>query len=344
MTTITLRPAAPSDGFTEPAVGLSGALRSAREIAAKWGAGGLTYMALREGNRLCFSPDGRACLGYAVAAGAGVALGAPTGPPGSVGALVERFEGEVCSRGLRPAFCGVPEGFVATLTEHGYRVASIGDEALVDPARVSLRGKDWREVRVALNRASREGVTFSWVPTDDRTHRFLEELGGISRDWLSGKRLPELRFALGGLASLTDPAVRLGLATDGEGRGLGFVSWVPAGDGWMMELLRRRRDSMPGLADYLVASSLLAFQAEGSRYASLSGTPLANVAARQPSAIHRTVLSLLSSLRPLYDYEGLRRFKLKFNPRWEQLYIAYTGAGGLPRAVFAVARACAPLT
>ena len=41
-----------------------------------------------------------------------------------------------------------------------------------------------------------------------------------------------------------------------------------------------------------------------------------------------------------YDYRGLHRFKNKFNPRWEPLYIAYTGWGGLPRTLLAVARAC----
>ena len=297
---------------------------------SRWGASGLTYMALREGNELCFSPDGLACLGYAVAGGAGVALGGPAGPQESVLALVDRFSQDMRSRGLRPVVCGIPGESAASLAERGYRVTSIGDEALVDPATVSLRGKEWREVRAALNRAGRLGLSFSWAPPQQRTERLLQEVRRVSQDWLSGKRLPELRFAMGSVAALADPAVRLGTAADCKGRVLGFISWVPvpAKGGWMLELLRRRRGAMAGLSDYVVASSLLSFQQEGSRYASLSGTPLANGVARQRSPLSLALLALLSPARPLYDFEGLRRFKGKFNPKWEPLYLAYTGLGG----------------
>ena len=39
-----------------------------------------------------------------------------------------------------------------------------------------------------------------------------------------------------------------------------------------------------------------------------------------------------------------KHFKAKFNPRWEQLYVAYEGPLGLPRALLGIARACAPET
>lgn len=299
-------------------------------------------MALREGNHLCFSPDGEACLGYALTGGACLVLGPPAGPWASAQALLERFDDDARSQGLRPVFCGIPKSVASVLVRRGYRVTSIGDEALVDPADISLTGKEWREVRSALNRAARTGIRFSWVSPQDRTEQLYHDAQEVSLEWLSRKRIPELRFAVGSMSSLSDPSIRLGTATDEQGLLLGLVTWVPVPkqDGWMLELLRCRSNVMAGLADYLVATSLLAFQREGCRYASLSGTPLANVKYQAHSMSTRTFLAILSIVRPFYDYRGLHRFKNKFNPRWEPLYIAYTGWGGLPRTLLAVARAC----
>ena len=156
--------------------------------------------------------------------------------------------------------------------------------------------------------------------------------------WLRGKRPPELRFAFGGAGALLDPDARAAAAEDAEGRMAGFITWVPAGDGWMLELLRYRPGVMAGLADYLTASSLLAFRDEDCPYASLSGAPLTNLTACAPWT-NAALAALRHAARPLYNADGLRRFKQKFNPAWTPLYLAHTGRFGLPRAALAILRA-----
>ena len=63
--------------------------------------------------------------------------------------------------------------------------------------------------------------------------------------------------------------------------------------------------------------------------------PLANL----DGAPSWTLAALRRAARPLYDADGLRRFKQKFNPTWTPLYLAHTGRFGLPRAALAILRA-----
>ena len=297
-------------------------------------------MGLREGADL-FAADGReACLSFRVNARIAVALGPPVGPATASAGVFRDFRRWCSRRGLRAALCGLPGEHAASARAAGFDITPAGDEAIVDPRRVDLRGKSWREVRAALNRARSRNLSFRWLSLEERIAR-QSEVDSVSEAWLQGKALPELRFALGSGASILDPRARVGVAEDAAGRLMGFATWVPASGGWMLELLRYRPGAMAGLADYLVASSLLQFRDEGCAYASLSGTPLANVTGETPWA--KAALSLLRwSSRPAYNFEGLRLFKQKFNPTWEPLYVAHTGHFGLARASVAILRACLP--
>lgn len=304
---------------------------------------GLSYLATSGRKRRLVSDDDRASLSYVPVAGVALVLGAPAGQRTSVPNLADKFLAVCGAEKLRPVLLGVPRWVAEDLESRGFRSLSVGDEAVTNLEDVHLRGRVWRDVRLALNRAERKDVIFEWVAAKQRTPLLLAELRSVSRAWLARRLLPELHFAFGDMQQTTDPSVRLGVARSAEGRIEGFVTWVPAAGqgGWMLDLLRGRPGSMNNrLSEFLVGSSMLAFRREGSRLASLGGTPLAHVDRRQwPGG--RWVFSPLAALaRPLYDFEGLRRFKRKFNPTWHPLYLSYRGRFGLAAALTAVALAC----
>ncbi len=290
-------------------------------------------MGLREGSRRFFF-DGQPRLGFRVAAGAAVALGPPVGPPETAPSVLHGFRDWCCERGLRAVVCGLPADLTGAARAAGYNLTPAGAEAIVDPRHFQPQGRRWREVRAARNRARARGLRFRWMTLEECAAR-RREIDAVSQVWLRTKRPLELRFAFGGAGALLDPATRAAAAEDAHGRIAGFVTWVPARGGWMLELLRYRPGVMAGLADFLAAASLLAFRDEGWPYASLSGAPLASL----DGAPSWTLAALRRAARPLYDADGLRRFKQKFNPTWTPLYLAHTGRFGLPRAALAILRA-----
>jgi lysylphosphatidylglycerol synthetase-like protein (DUF2156 family) len=97
--------------------------------------------------------------------------------------------------------------------------------------------------------------------------------------------------------------------------------------------------------EFLIGSAVLAFQADGMRFVSLSGAPLARSASTtEPAAVERLLDMLSRELEPVYGFRSLHAFKTKFNPRYEPMYLAYRDEGDLPRIGMALTRAYLPDT
>ncbi len=62
------------------------------------------------------------------------------------------------------------------------------------------------------------------VPAIPSTNSILRD---VSEAWVAEKSLPEMEFTLGGAHELTDPDVRIMLATDAQGRIQAVTSWRP---------------------------------------------------------------------------------------------------------------------
>ena len=112
----------------------------------------------------------------------------------------------------------------------------------------------------------------------------------------------------------------------------------------MIDLMRRRDDAFHGVMEFLIAESLLAFQAEGYRFASLSAAPLAHLVRdkQRTRSIERALTHAAERLDSFYHFGSLNEFKAKFMPNWEPIYLAYAGTASLPRVGYALLRAYLP--
>jgi len=165
---------------------------------------------------------------------------------------------------------------------------------------------------------------------------------------VGGKDLPEMGFTLGSLAEASDPEVRLALAVSPAGDIDGFLSWLPvySGDdrieGWTLDLMRRRQDGFPPVMEYLIGSSALQFSAEGARIMSLSGAPLTHDYPPDAGIIAALSERLAEALEPVYGFRSLHRFKEKFHPRYETLYLLFRDEADLARIGAGLVRAFLP--
>jgi lysylphosphatidylglycerol synthetase-like protein (DUF2156 family) len=308
-----------------------------------FGSDSLSYATAMSDKRVleCISRD--CYVAYREASGVALALGAPIGPRSSWERMLSEFEAHSRMLRLHPAFCGVGADAALFFQSRGYRLLKVGEDAGIDLPTFTLRGKAREGLRTAMNRAGRRGVTFSWMPPERRTPCFLAEARAVSDAWQSGRPMPPLGFAMGDITTLADPEVRVAIARNADGALRGFVTWMPVHThgGWALDLMRRAPDAMPGLMDFLITRSLLAFQSEGVAHASLSGAPLANHQ-REGGLAHSLLQATVARTHGLYNFKSLAHFKRKFGPTWEPRYLAYKGALSLPRVAYAVLAACAP--
>ena len=166
-----------------------------------------------------------------------------------------------------------------------------------------------------------------------------DQLQVISEQWLSRKGSPEMGFTMGRFDPAALARQKLFVALIGN-RVLGFVTWRTfAGDGHSLDLMRYAADAPKSLMDYLIGQSLLHFQKDGCKFASLSNAPLANVSPEDEfSLLDRGVKLLFENVRGIYEYKSLFQFKKKFNPVWEGRYLAFPSLESLPRIAVAILR------
>lgn len=312
----------------------------------RYGGGTISWMTGWAGNEYARVGDG--LVAYQRHSGVAIALGDPVCAPGERAAVVDGFVRAAQQSGLVPCFFSVGRETVDAAPP-GWRATEIAEDTIIDLPGLELSGKKWQPVRSSVNRADREDIAFRLTRLGEEPWAVLAQVRAISEQWSGDKGLPEMRFTLGTVQEALDPEVRVGIAVDEEGSLHGVTSWLPVygGDGrvhgWTLDLMRRRDGGFPPVMEFLIASSALAFAEEGYDFVSLSGAPLARSGdAEELGPVDRVLAALGAALEPLYGFRSLHRFKTKFNPRYEPLFLLYRDEGDLPRIGLALTRAYLP--
>jgi phosphatidylglycerol lysyltransferase len=213
---------------------------------------------------------------------------------------------------------------------------------------LAFTGRRWQDIRTARHRAARANVRPVWCALRHAEPRVLDQVRQMSEDWLATKGLPEMGFTLGGVDEALDDDVRCLLAIDADNHVQAITSWLPVhrsgqAVGWTLDLMRRRRDSVPGVMEFLIASAAEQFQREGATELSLSGTPFASATEEGPRpAAGRLFASAGRLLEPMYGFRSLLAFKAKFHPTYRGLFLTYPDPTALPAIGNAVGRAYLP--
>ncbi|QEO14706.1 DUF2156 domain-containing protein [Agromyces intestinalis] len=322
-------------------------IEEARDVVQTTGGGVLSWMATWRDNRHFFGAPGTV-VAYQTHQGVALVLGDPIAPPDELGEALAGF----ASAAERGGFIVCVFGASAAARDampRGWHALQIAEDTLVDLPGLEFTGKRWGAVRTSLNRAEREGVRFRFASLATEPRSVRAQIGAISEQWVGDKGLPEMRFTLGSIDEALDPAVRMALAETSDGTIEGFLSWLPvyapggSPRGWTLDLMRRRDGGFPPVMEFLIGSSALAFRDEGAQFLSLSGAPLAHSEELEgESSVERVLDRLGALLEPAYGFRSLHRFKQKFNPRAEPLYLLYGDGADLARIGVALVRAYLP--
>jgi lysylphosphatidylglycerol synthetase-like protein (DUF2156 family) len=257
----------------------SGAAERARALLLRGGSS-LSYMTTWPGNQYWFAADDRAAIAYRAIAGVAVTLGGPYGEEDARAPAIGEFARFCEHRGWTPCLYSVPEQSRAAADRLGWRSVQVAEETLIPLDGLEFKGKKWQDVRTALNKAAKAGVTAEWWTYPQAPLEIVDQIHEISEEWVADKGLPEMGFTLGGLDELDDPNVRCLIAVDSDRKVHGVTSWMPVyAEGrpvsWTLDFMRRNTEpgTFRGVMEFLIASAALTFSDEGAHFASLSGAP-----------------------------------------------------------------------
>ncbi|MFB8187970.1 bifunctional lysylphosphatidylglycerol flippase/synthetase MprF [Microbacterium sp. NPDC055988] len=309
------------------------------------GGGTLSWMTTWDGNSYARVTGGM--VAYQRRNGVALALADPIGPADARAEAVTEFIRTAEQAGLVPCFFSADEATRAAAPST-WRSIVVADDTIVDLPGLEFTGKRWNSVRTSLNKAGREDMTFRMTHLKSESWGVQQQLRAISEAWVGDKDLPEMRFTLGTLDEAEDPEVRLALAVAPNGDIDGFLSWLPVygGDGavrgWTLDLMRRRDGGFGPVMEYLIGSSAKQFSEEGAEIMSLSGAPLAHDYPPDAGVIAALSDRLADALEPVYGFGSLHRFKQKFHPRYETMYLLFRDESDLTRIGGALTRAFLP--
>ncbi|MFI6102085.1 phosphatidylglycerol lysyltransferase domain-containing protein [Lentzea sp. NPDC051213] len=318
----------------------------ARDLMERYGGSSLSYMTTWRGNQYWFTPDGETAIAYRVVATIALTVGDPIGP-----ARVEAVRGfaEFCAvNGWTPCLYSVGAETRDAVAGLGWSAVQVAEDTVIELDKLAFTGKKWQDVRTALNKAAKAGISAEWCTYADAPYAITDQIRSISSEWVADKGLPEMGFTLGGLQELTGDGVRCLLAIDADRTVHGITSWLPVyadGEivGWTLDFMRRRANGFRGSMEFLIASAALELKEEGARFLSLSGAPLARLdRGERPKALQRLLDFTGQVLEPVYGFRSLFAFKAKFQPTYRPMFMAYPDSAALPRIANAVSRAYLP--
>ena len=321
-----LQPARP-----EPAVATADDLERAKKVIAL-GDDTMANAALTGDKRLLFSETGDAFVMYQVNGRSWIALGDPVGAQARAEELVWRFRELSDHHGGRTVFYQASGDRLPLYVDLGLAALKIGEEARVPLEQFSLEGSARADLRQAHRRAERSGASFEILPSE-KVPELMPALARISDAWLADKSTAEKRFSVGAfspeyLANFPVAVVR------SEGTPSAFANVWPTGtkEELSVDLMRFGPDAPRGAMDYLFIELMLWGRKQGYRWFNLGMAPLAGLE-RHPlaPAWHRVGNFVFRHGEHFYNFEGLRRYKAKFDPAWEPRYLVAPGGVALPR-------------
>jgi phosphatidylglycerol lysyltransferase len=270
-----------------------------------------------------FSDSGKSFVMYRPKGNRWVAYGEPIGPIEERQELLIKMREASDHGDARPVYYAVSRDSVADFAAFGYGVRKIGETATIHLDEFELVGKSVQNLRTARNKMVREGITFT-VVEPEITHTLLPEMEAVSQAWMRVHKGREKTFSLGAFDKDYLARFPTAIARDPSGKLLAFANlWTtPDKSEMAIDLMRYLPDAPNGVMDYLFVEIALWAKEQNYKRFDLAMAPLSGLDDQKGTPfLVRLGAILFEEGEQFYGFRGLRRFKEKFNPKWEPLYL-----------------------
>jgi lysylphosphatidylglycerol synthetase-like protein (DUF2156 family) len=290
--------------------------------------------------RFLFSPSGKSFITFAIKGRVWLALGGPIGQDDEAIALVQAFLETAKSARAKPSFYGVGPAFDHFVTTFNFRRLKTGERALLNLETYSLEGKSRQVIRTHRNRHIKQGFRVV-VEGPGAVRANLGRLTEISNSWLTYQAGGEKGFGLGRFDVHYIDRLPLATVRAPDDTIVAFASLWPTADKSRIgvDLMRYGDDGPNGVMDYLFAEIFLWAKAQGYKAFDLNTSPAAGVEISAGAPVLTTIAKLAYEHgENIYNFKGVRRFKTKFHPDWEDVYMAGPRSSSAFMAAMAAAR------
>lgn len=323
----------------------SGARQKTEELLNKYGDESEEFFKIWPHDKQYFFDDtGESVLAFHVHRGVALVLSDPAGDEKRFVPLLAGFLNLCFYNDWLPSFIHVSEDYYDLYEKSGFTLQKLGQEAVVDIDHFQANLKDSKYFRQILNKFNKQGYSYELLKPPHHK-AVLERFKFISDEWLSKGNRSERGFALGYYTDEYMQLCEIAVARDAAGTIQGFLNLIPASFDKAEATydMIRQSDKAPGnIVDFLLVNIISDLQQRGYARLNMGLCPLAGL--KDDNNEEKTLLD--NVLRLIYangdrffSFSGLYRFKSKYEPSWQNRYVAYKGGiPGLSRALIALTR------
>jgi len=237
--------------------------------------------------------------------------------------LLEEFEEYCIDSGLRSAYYRVDEASLPLFRLMGKRSLIIGQEAIVDINKFTLEGKNKKSMRNGLNSLEKAGfkTCIYEAPIKDG---ILQKLELVSRDWLEATNREEIVFTQGLFDRKKLKEQTIITIENEDEQVFGFLNIIPdfAPGEATYDLIRKSSDAPGGVNDALIIALIEYCKLHHYKFLNLGLAPLSGIEEAKDLP-EKTLKFAYEKLQQFRHYRGLRDFKEKFLPEWQNKYLIY---------------------
>jgi phosphatidylglycerol lysyltransferase len=299
---------------------LPGERARARRIVAEYGRSSYDYFKTWTDKSYYFSPTGRSFLSYRMYMGVAVCLGDPLGPENEIEQVSVSFLRFCIDNGWQVVFL-LPD-LTALYERLGLPLLKIAESAVVDLKEFCERTSKKKYFRYVRRKLDGEGFHLT-RQEPPHSQELLDEVEEISKEWLGLSGHREFGFLEGSFSREYLAATPITVLRGTDGRAVAFVNEIPSyrsGEA-TVDLMRHRPGIHWAAMDYIFLVLMQELWQKGYRsfYLGLGG-----IADKPgPTIIEKAIYQISTHINWLIHTKGVRQYKDKFKPVWEDRYLAY---------------------
>lgn len=295
-----------------------------------------------------FNQQRSAFIAYKTTRSSALVVGDPVGPKNEIKGLIVDFENYCLLNDWSTAFIHTEPTNLKNYKKLRFDAQKIGEEALVDMNNFLSSVATNKYFRHINNKFSKSAYTVE-VFFPPHSQELLKNLSAISKDWLSVPGRSERGFMMGYYSDAYMQQCRIFAIKDERSNTVAFLNQInsPVSGEASYDFLRSIKDAPGNINDFLMMNFIKVLHQEGYKTLNMGLCPLKGLdedIKHGNRALNSVLNFVYSNAGRFYSFEGLVRFKSKYEPDWEGRYIVYKGGiAGFTKASSALLRAMSKL-
>ncbi|WP_313757009.1 bifunctional lysylphosphatidylglycerol flippase/synthetase MprF [Tissierella sp.] len=297
-----------------------------------------THFIFLKDKHLFWSKNNKVLIQYEISHNLAIVLGDPIGDQQYFDEALIEFQDFIDEYGYKSIFYQSSEKLLPFYHNHGYYFFKLGETGLVELDNFDINSPKSRDFRNTLRRFEKDGFIFEFYNEGAMDEKLFLSIKEVSDEWLDDRE--EMGFSLGWFNKEYLNKSKIGIVMNKETKEIiAFASISPSYDNnsASIDLMRFKKNVPSNTMTFLILNLLLKFKEDNYKLFNLGMAPLSNVGITQNAHIQERMAHLVFKYgKHFYSFDGLRKYKNKFDPRWEGRYLVYEDLTLLPSSLIEV--------